>query len=53
MRLLVLITLLGLSACGEGEPLPTCTGPIFALNTGRWQPIPADLQMPKPIGRGE
>ncbi|MGI4801051.1 MAG: type IV secretion system lipoprotein VirB7, partial [Janthinobacterium lividum] len=25
----------------------------FALNTGRWQPTPADLEMPKPIGRTE
>jgi hypothetical protein len=24
------------------------TGPVFALNTGHWQPTPADLQPLKP-----
>lgn len=53
MRTLVLVALIGLSACDNSETLATCKGPIFALNTGRWQPTPADLQTPKPIGRTE
>ena len=53
MRIFVLIALIGLSACDNTEELATCQGPIFALNTGRWQPAPADLQTPKPIGRNE
>lgn len=53
MRTLALIALIGLSACDNSEKLATCQGPIFALNTGRWQPAPADLEMPKPIGRTE
>lgn len=45
--LAILATLIGLTACSTGE-LATCKGPAFALNTGRWQASPADLQIPKP-----
>ena len=51
MKVLLLIALWGLSACSDGEELATCHGPIFALNTGRWQPQPADLRTPPPIGK--
>jgi hypothetical protein len=50
--LVTLVALIGLAACGNTEVLATPTGPVFALNTGHWQPTPADLQLPKP-GRVE
>ncbi|MGI4794031.1 MAG: type IV secretion system lipoprotein VirB7 [Janthinobacterium lividum] len=53
MRTLVLIALIGLSACSDTEVLATCKGPVFALNTGRWQATPDDLKMPTPIGGHE
>jgi type IV secretion system protein VirB7 len=44
--LVTLIALAALSACTNSEVLATCKGPIFALNTGHWQPTKADLQPP-------
>ena len=52
MRRLVLLALLALAACNEVEPPPSCHGDIFPLNTGRWNPTPADLGTPAQIGRG-
>lgn len=47
MRRLILLLLLSLAACGSKEPLAVCKGPIFALNTGHWQPTPTDLTTQK------
>lgn len=53
MKILLLLALAALSACSNGdETLATCTGPVFALNAGRWQPRPADLVAPH-IGKSE
>jgi Outer membrane lipoprotein virB7 len=53
MKMLVaLVALIGLAACSNAEVLAKPRGPIFALNTGHWQPTPADLQIPK-SGRSE
>ncbi|MBY5827835.1 type IV secretion system lipoprotein VirB7 [Rhizobium leguminosarum] len=43
MRLSLLFALLLLSACQTNGELPRCSGPIFPLNIGRWQPAPGDL----------
>jgi len=43
--LVALVALIGLAACSGGETLATPTGPVFPLNTGHWQPAPADLQL--------
>ena len=53
MRIVLLIVLLGLSACDHSEDLATCKGPVFALNAGRWQPQPVDLKTPARIGNAE
>jgi hypothetical protein len=50
--LVVLIALISLAACSSAEVLATPKGPAFALNTGHWQPTPADLELPQP-GRTE
>ena len=51
MRTLVtLAALIGLAACSHTEVLATPTGPVFALNTGHWQPTPSDLEVPRPGG---
>jgi len=50
--LVILAALMGLAACANSEVLATPTGPVFALNTGHWQPTSSDLQMPS-SGRGE
>jgi hypothetical protein len=50
--LAALVALIGLAACSHTEVLAVPTGPVFALNTGHWQPTPADLQIPK-SGRPE
>lgn len=46
--LMILVALIGLSACSSTEKLASCKGPVFALNTGHWVPSPADMQMAKP-----
>ena len=43
---MILAALIGLTACSAAETLAKPTGPAFALNTGRWQPSTADLQLP-------
>jgi hypothetical protein len=45
---LILMALIGVAGCSSAEVLAMPKGPAFALNTGRWQPTPADLQLPKP-----
>jgi type IV secretion system protein VirB7 len=50
MRLAVLFLLLGLAGCGNMEPPAACKGPVFSLNTGRWQPTAADLNV---LGMGK
>ena len=42
------MALIGLAGCSSAEVLAKPKGPAFALNTGRWQPTAADLQLPKP-----
>jgi hypothetical protein len=49
MRLIALLALLVLAACGHDEPLPVCSGPIFPINAGHWTPTAADLRTPAPI----
>ncbi len=44
----ILAALIILTACSGNEILATPTGPVFPLNTGHWQPAPADLQLPGP-----
>ena len=46
----ILAALIGLAACSHTEVLAKPTGPVFALNTGHWQPTPADLEVPRPGG---
>ena len=50
MRLTILFLLLALAGCGSQEPLAACKGPVFSLNTGHWQPTPADLNVPAQDG---
>ena len=46
--LVILLALTGLAGCGGADTLATPKGPAFALNTGHWQPTPADLELPQP-----
>lgn len=47
MRTVLLVaTLLVLSACGSTRPLPVATGPVRALNVGHWMPGPNELTVP-------
>jgi hypothetical protein len=41
--LILSILALTLAACGNGEKLAACKGPIFQLNADHWQADPADL----------
>jgi Outer membrane lipoprotein virB7 len=43
---LVLI-LMALAACSNGEELASCKGPVFQLNTGHWSPAPSELAIPE------
>jgi type IV secretion system protein VirB7 len=48
MKSLIVILILGLLAgCSSGEDLAACKGPVFQLNTGKWDPAPSDLFEPK------
>jgi len=50
MKVLILsASLVALAACSNGEPLAACKGPVFQLNTGHWQPSPADLTTPRKV----
>ena len=53
MKFIVVLALLSLAACGHDEPLPSCSGPIFQLNTGRWTATAADLRTPPAIRPGQ
>jgi len=44
MRQILLLLLVALAGCQDGEKLAECKGPAFPLNTGHWQPTPADLE---------
>ncbi|WP_408840350.1 type IV secretion system lipoprotein VirB7 [Acidocella sp.] len=44
---MIFLVFLSLAACGSKEPLSTCKGSIFALNTGHWRSTPADLVKPQ------
>ncbi len=47
IRLLLVILTCGLLAgCANPDPLAVASGPVFALNTGHWQPTPQDLAAP-------
>ena len=46
----ILAALIILTACSGTETLAIPTGSVFALNTGHWQPAPADFQLPGPDG---
>ncbi|RWX08458.1 type IV secretion system lipoprotein VirB7 [Rhizobium hidalgonense] len=37
--------LLTLAACSTSDPVATCKGTAFQLNTGRWQPTTSDLDV--------
>ncbi len=51
MKIVVaMVTLVSLAACSNAEVLAKPRGPVFALNTGHWQPTPADLRIPKSGG---
>ncbi len=43
---LILVTIGLLAGCSNPDPLAVATGPLFALNTGNWQPTPQDLAAP-------
>jgi type IV secretion system protein VirB7 len=43
MRVLVLLALLVLAACG-GHNMAECKGPMFPMNAGQWQPTPEDMK---------
>lgn len=45
MRHLALLALVLLGGC-SGHELATPSGPLFALNPGQWQPMPAQLAAP-------
>ncbi|MBO9136610.1 type IV secretion system lipoprotein VirB7 (plasmid) [Rhizobium sp. B230/85] len=44
MKYFLVILSLCLASCQTNDKLASCSGPIFPLNTGRWQPSPADLK---------
>jgi len=48
--LAILAVLIGVAACSHTEVLAVPRGPVFPLNTGRWQPDTADLHLPEPGG---
>ncbi|MBD8689856.1 type IV secretion system lipoprotein VirB7 [Rhizobium skierniewicense] len=48
MKSLFLFSLLVLSSCQTATKLPSCSGPVFPLNVGRWQPTPVDLEFRPP-----
>jgi hypothetical protein len=51
VRILLVLTLLAAAGCSNSEELAKPHGPIFQLNTGRWQPTTQDLARPAPIGK--
>lgn len=49
-RLLLIIITFGLLAgCSNPDPLAVASGPLFALNTGHWQPTKQDLAAPPKV----
>ena len=46
---LILITFGLLAGCSNPDPLAVASGPLFALNSGHWQPAPQDLVAPPKI----
>ena len=46
---LILITFGLLAGCSNPDPLAVASGPLFALNSGHWQPAPQDLATPPKI----
>lgn len=44
LRCVTVTLLLLLAACAEPRQAPSCSGPIFPLNVGLWQPGAEDLQ---------
>jgi hypothetical protein len=50
LRFVVVIMTFGLLAgCSNPDPLAVASGPIFALNTGHWQPTLQDLTAPPTV----
>ncbi len=47
--IVILITCGFLAGCGNSDPLPSESGPLFALNPGHWQPSPQDLAAPPKV----
>jgi hypothetical protein len=43
-RPVLLLFVLALAACADRPPLPEASGPLRALNAGRWTPGEADLR---------
>jgi hypothetical protein len=44
MRWIVLLLIVLVAACQNGEPLPEAKGPWFGINAGQYQPTAAELQ---------
>ena len=50
LRLTLIVMTFGLLAgCSNPDPLAVASGPVFALNTGHWQPVPQDLARPPAV----
>jgi type IV secretion system protein VirB7 len=47
LKPILIVVLIALSACSNGEELASCKGPVFQLNPGRWEPAPTDLVKPE------
>jgi hypothetical protein len=47
LKLILIMMTCGLIAgCANPDPLAVASGPVFALNSGHWQPAPQDLAAP-------
>jgi hypothetical protein len=44
--ILVVVTFGLLAGCSNPDPLAVASGPVFALNSGAWQPAPQQLAAP-------
>ena len=52
LRVLLIIVTFGLLAgCANTDPLAVASGPVFALNTGHWQPTSQDLAAPPVVAK--
>ena len=49
--LLIIATFGALGGGANTDPLAVASGPVFALNTGHWQPTPQDLAAPPVVAK--